>query len=335
MVFRTAVPTEAPTCWAMLAAAPVAPASAGSASGVAGGRGDLGEQGGPGRADQQPGHHDGPDGDPGQEPAGDLGGGQAVDYGQGQEPEPGGQRGQVLDALQDVGEEQERPVVGEHGQGNRRIRAAPVAAGEDPQRKQRVGGAGLHRDEGGQRDHRHGQRDDHARAAPGRAGGLAEPVDQGGDAAAAQHRPRQVEADPGAVRPGRDGHGHADGDHTAIGTFTNTHDRQPRYWVSTPPNISPRAAPAVAMAAQIPNARPRSASSVKVVVSTASTAGASSAAKIPCSARAPTRTPGSGAAPPSAEAAANPATPIVMASLEPSRSLSRPPSSSSPPKVMV
>ena len=33
MVFRTAVPTEAPSCWAMLAAAPVAPASAGSASG--------------------------------------------------------------------------------------------------------------------------------------------------------------------------------------------------------------------------------------------------------------------------------------------------------------
>src|SRR5579859_4804064 len=108
-------------------------------SGVAGGRGDLGEQGGPGRADEQPGDHDGPGGDPRQEPAGDLGRGQAVDHGQGQEPETGDQRGQVLDALQGVGEEQERPVVGEHGQGDRRVRAAPVAAGEDPQRKQRVG----------------------------------------------------------------------------------------------------------------------------------------------------------------------------------------------------
>ena len=73
--------------------------------------------------------------------------------------------------------------------------------------------------------------------------------------------------------------------------FTYRHQRQDRYSVSTPPSSRPMAAPPPAIAPKMPNALARSAGSVKVVVSSDSAAGASSAPKTPCSAREATSTP--------------------------------------------
>ena len=83
----------------------------------------------------------------------------------------------------------------------------------------------------------------------------------------------------------------------------------------------------------MPNAFPRSAGSVNVVVSSDSAAGASSAPKAPCSARAPTSMPKLSAAPPAAEAPAKPSSPAMNVHLRPNRSAIRPPSSSRLPNA--
>ena len=88
------------------------------------------------------------------------------------------------------------------------------------------------------------------------------------------------------------------------------------------------APPAPAMAPKTPKARARSLGIVKVVVSTASAVGASSAPNAPCSARPATSTSNVGAAPASADAAANPTRPMMNVRLRPQRSERRPPSSS-------
>ena len=72
---------------------------------------------------------------------------------------------------------------------------------------------------------------------------------------------------------------------------------------------------------------------MNVVVSVDSEAGASIAPNAPCAPRAITSTVKPVAAPPSAEAAANPTRPIISIRRRPTRSDSRPPSSSSPPKA--
>jgi hypothetical protein len=78
---------------------------------------------------------------------------------------------------------------------------------------------------------------------------------------------------------------------------------------------------------------PRSSGSVNVVVRIESAAGASSAAKLPCTARAPTSTSKLGAAPPTADAPAKPNRPAMNVRLRPMRSLIRPPSRSSDPNA--
>ena len=72
----------------------------------------------------------------------------------------------------------------------------------------------------------------------------------------------------------------------AISRFTYRHQRQDSHSVRMPPSSRPTAAPPPAIAPKMPNALPRSAGSVNVVVSSASADGASSAPKTPCSARA-------------------------------------------------
>src|SRR6266516_917049 len=91
--------------------------------------------------------------------------------------------------------------------------------------------------------------------------------------------------------------------------FTYRHQRQDRYSVSTPPSSNPTAPPAPATAPYTPNARPRSAGSLNVTVSSDSAAGASSAPNAPWQARAATSMPKFSAAPPTADAAAKPIRP--------------------------
>ena len=115
--------------------------------------------------------------------------------------------------------------------------------------------------------------------------------------------------------------------------MTYRHQRQDRYSVSTPPSSSPTAPPAPAIAPKMPNALPRSAGLVNVTVSVDSAAGASSAPNAPWIARAMSSIEKFCAAPPRAEAQAKPTMPMISIRLRPTRSDSRPPSSSSPPKA--
>ena len=78
----------------------------------------------------------------------------------------------------------------------------------------------------------------------------------------------------------------------------------------------------------MPNARFRSAGLVNVVVSSDSAAGASSAANAPWLARAMTSMAKLTDAPPTAEATANPTSPVMKTTLRPNRSPIRPPNSS-------
>src|SRR5215471_308059 len=116
-------------------------------------------------------------------------------------------------------------------------------------------------------------------------------------------------------------------------TLTYRHQRQDRYSVRNPPSSSPTAPPAPAMAPKTPNALPRSPGSVNVTVSVDSAAGASIAPNAPCAPRPITSTANPLAAPPTADAAANPIRPMISIRLRPTRSDSRPPSSNSPPKA--
>ena len=85
------------------------------------------------------------------------------------------------------------------------------------------------------------------------------------------------------------------------GRLTARHQRHEKYSVSTPPSNSPIAAPLPEMAPKTPNAFARSFGSWNVTVISASAAGASRAAKTPCSARAPNSSCAFIATPPSAE----------------------------------
>ena len=87
------------------------------------------------------------------------------------------------------------------------------------------------------------------------------------------------------------------------------------------------------MAPNTPNALPRSLGSVNVVVSSDSAAGASSAPNAPWQARAATSIPKLVAAPPTADAAANPISPVRNVTLRPKMSASLPPSSSRLPNA--
>ena len=91
--------------------------------------------------------------------------------------------------------------------------------------------------------------------------------------------------------------------------------------------------PLAAIALKIPNALGRSGESWKVIVSSDSAEGASSAPNAPWSARAATSTANEGASPPSADAPAKPSSPATNVHLRPNKSPSLPPRSSRLPKV--
>src|SRR3954453_21221054 len=115
--------------------------------------------------------------------------------------------------------------------------------------------------------------------------------------------------------------------------LTYRHQRHDSVSVRMPPSSRPIAAPPPAIAPKIPNAFPRSSGLVNVVVSSDSADGASRAPNAPCNARAATRTPKLCAAPPSADAIANPSNPITNVHLRPNRSAMRPPRSSRLPNA--
>ncbi len=121
----------------------------------------------------------------------------------------------------------------------------------------------------------------------------------------------------------------------AIGVLTARHQRQDRYSVSTPPSNNPMAAPPPEIAPKTPNAFARSLGSWKVTVIRARAAGASSAAKPPCNARAAKSRPEFMANPPSRLAPAKPSRPMMNVRLRPVKSAMRPPSSSRPPNARV
>src|SRR6266704_1475425 len=106
------------------------------------------------------------------------------------------------------------------------------------------------------------------------------------------------------------------------------HQRQERYSVSTPPRISPTALPPAATEPKTPKALPRSRGSLNALTRVPRADGARTAPNAPCSARAVTRTANESAAPPIAEATANPTRPVTNIHLRLNMSPSRPPTSS-------
>src|SRR6267143_1070426 len=110
--------------------------------------------------------------------------------------------------------------------------------------------------------------------------------------------------------------------------LTYRHQRHERYSVSTPPRISPMALPPAATEPKTPKALPRSRGSLNVLTSVPRADGARMAPNAPCSARAVTRTTNEPAAPPIAEAMANPTRPVINTHLRLNMSPSRPPTSS-------
>ncbi len=115
--------------------------------------------------------------------------------------------------------------------------------------------------------------------------------------------------------------------------LTYKHQRHDKYWVSTPPRISPTAPPPAATEPKTPKARPRSRGSRNVLTSVPRADGARTAPNAPCSARAATSIPNETAAPPMAEAIANPIKPVMKTHLRLNMSPSRPPTSSKLPKA--
>ncbi|MNT03410.1 hypothetical protein D3C72_1379440 [compost metagenome] len=91
----------------------------------------------------------------------------------------------------------------------------------------------------------------------------------------------------------------------ASGTITASTAGQPKAWVSTPPSSVPSARPAALAMLQIASARLRTGPSAYRVLISARVAGNSSAAPMPCTARATISSVALGASAPSSEASAN------------------------------
>lgn len=98
-----------------------------------------------------------------------------------------------------------------------------------------------------------------------------------------------------------------------------------------PPSKRPTPPPAAAIAENTANARLRSLPSANVVVSSPRAEGASIAPNAPCAARAAISIPNDCAAPPTADATANPIAPPMNVHLRPNRSPIRPPTNNSDP----
>ena len=113
---------------------------------------------------------------------------------------------------------------------------------------------------------------------------------------------------------------------TPIGTLSRKAQRHEKWSTRKPPTTGPIAAVMPLNADQVPIARPRSASG-KLAPSSARLPGTSSAAPMPCSARAAINCPVSCAAAQAADVATNTATPSRNTRLRPKRSPSAPPTS--------
>ncbi len=121
---------------------------------------------------------------------------------------------------------------------------------------------------------------------------------------------------------------HSNSSTPPIGTLSRKAQRQEKWSTRKPPTTGPMAAVMPLNADQVPMARPRSASG-KPAPSSARLPGTSSAAPMPCSARAAISWPVSCAAAQAADASTNTATPSRNMRLRPKRSPSAPPTSSS------
>ena len=329
------MPTAPPTCWVVLTSADPTPVSwprsravprlmagedqaeaqaedqqrAEDGAGVAAGHGQAGQPGHAGGAGEHAERQGQARPDPGQQHvraedrAGDGGG----DHGQ--ERQPGADRGVGLDGLQVVGQEQEHRVDPGAGQGQRDDRGSAVAVGEHPQRQQRQ----RRRGPASRRTRRAGRprRSGTARRRP-RASRRPGPGTARRRAGTARRRPGRCRAGRSsgrcAGRSGRRRNAAAPiSPMAAKARLTYSVQRQFRCSVSRPPSSRPTAPAIPATAPKIANARPRAGLPANVAVTIASAAGASSAPNAPWAARPAARTAKFGAAPASAEAAANPA----------------------------
>ena len=223
IVFSRAVPMEAPICWEVLVMAEVTPDVL--RVGVLGGRADAGHDGQPqseaqeelarqhvghvggvGRQlgeegdaerrqqeagdDQQPGPH------VRHQAAGHLGRRQPVEGHQGEEGDAGLERRVVVDGLEQVGEEEERPEHPGDGQQDGQERARP-GSGCAATRSGRSGLGPLlcHRMNAPSSTPATTRATMTSVAAPSARAGLAEPVDEGHQAAAAEDDAEHVEPD--------------------------------------------------------------------------------------------------------------------------------------------
>ena len=164
-----------------------------------------------------------------------------------QERESGLDRAVAQRALQVVGEEQEQAEQADPDGGHGDERATPVAVEDHPQREQRVLGAPLDEDEGGQ-EATPPIRNPRVVVLVQRSSGRANAVDRGEQAAGHGDHPGDVQGSrwPGACCTRRT---IAPGTATAaMARLTNSVHRQDRYEVRTPPRMRPIAPPAPAMA---------------------------------------------------------------------------------------
>ncbi len=118
-----------------------------------------------------------------------------------------------------------------------------------------------------------------------------------------------------------------------IGTLTKKIHSQPAYSVSTPPRMTPIAAPDPAIAPSTPSALFRSAPSSNVTSVIEKTEGERTAPAAPWQSRNTTSAAADHARPQSSENSANKRRPAMKTLRRPSRSPERPPSRRKPPKV--
>ena len=133
----------------------------------------------PSAANRRPGHHDQPGPHVRHQPAGDLRGGQRVHGHQREEGDAGLERREVVDGLEQVGEEQEGPEHPGDGQQNGQERARPVPVAQHAQREEGVGALALPQDERTSEHAGGDQGRDDVGGAPPAGAGLTEPVAPG------------------------------------------------------------------------------------------------------------------------------------------------------------
>ena len=162
------------------------------------------------------------------------------------------------------------------------VGAAALAAGEEPQRHDRLLGTRLVEDQCDQQGRTGHERRDHARRAPADLGGLDDAEHESSDAERRADGPEHVEP------PGRRGVSTSTARAptimaTAMGTLTRKAARQETRSVSAPPTSKPRLAPMPAVAPYQATARLRVSPSKYAVIS-AREVGATIAAPTPCNA---------------------------------------------------